>query len=242
VHRILSRPILLLCLSLAACSPGRPDPRGVKPDEVLLQVQASARGEARPDEARFTVGVSAIRPTAREAGAETNRILTRITGALSGLGVRPEQVQTRNISLGRIDYGPERGRYRAENLIEVRLADPARAGEAIAAATEAGGNVLSGPDLRVRDPERAYNAAYAAAYRAARARADAYAQAAGLKVRRVLAIRDGAVSGPPIGYGEAHDAMGAAVQATAPESVAPPVSPGVNVREVRVRADFALGR
>ncbi|HYF23401.1 MAG TPA: SIMPL domain-containing protein [Caulobacteraceae bacterium] len=238
-----SAALLLCLLGLSACGSGEPDPRGVKPDEVLLQVRASARGEARPDEARFTVGVNAVRPTAREAGAETNRILGRISAALAELGVKPEQMQTRNISLARIDYGPERGRYRAENLIEVRLSQPARAGEAIAAATEAGGNVLSGPDLRVRDPEAAYNAAYAAAYRAARARAEAYAGAAGLKVRRVLAIRDGSVHEAPIGYERAYGAsVDAAVQSVAPVNAGPPVSPGLNVREVSVRADFALGR
>ena len=64
-------------------------------------------------------------------------------------------------------------------------------GEAIAAATEAGANLLSGPDLRVSDREKASRSAYAAAYRAARARAEAYAGAAGLKIDRVLAIHDG---------------------------------------------------
>ncbi len=237
---------LLMLVGVAACS-AEPDPRGVKRDEVLLQVQATGRGEARPDEARFAVGFTAVRPTAEEAGAEANRIASRINEALARLGVKPDDLQTRNITLQRIDYGRERGRFRAENLVEVRMSDPAKAGAAIAAATGAGGNVVSGPDLSVRDPERAYNAAYAAAFRAARARADAYAEAAGLEVKRVLVIRDGEISGGiPMGYGygDAHARYGAATaQAVSPESVsAPPVNAGLNVREVRIRADFALGR
>lgn len=236
-------PVIALALSgsLVACAPRAPDPRGVAKDEVLLQVMASARSEARPDEATIGVGVAAVRPTSGEASAEATRVLTRIAERLRALGVTPEAVQTRNISLQRIDYGPERGRYRADNLVEVRLTDPAKAGEAIGAATEAGGNVVYGPNLRVRDPERAYNAAYAQAYKAARARADAYAAAAGLKVRRVLAIQDGEVAGgPPIGgpYAE-QDARGVSVQAAT--AAPPPVNAGVNVRTVQVRADFALG-
>src|SRR3546814_19628744 len=72
------------------------------------------------------------------------------------------------------------------------------AGGAVAATTRAGANGLSGPTLRVSDQEAATKSAYAAAYRAARARAEAYAGAAGLKIDRVLTIRDGGDSGPPM--------------------------------------------
>lgn len=47
-----------------------------------------------------------------------------------------------------------------------------KASEAIVATTEAGANLLSGPNLRVADAEKASLSAYAAAYQAARARAD----------------------------------------------------------------------
>jgi uncharacterized protein YggE len=169
-------------------------------------------------------------------------------GALERLGIKADDVQTRSITLSRIDYGPERGRYTANNLVEVKARDLRKVGEAIAAASEAGGNVVSGPDLRVSNPERADNAAYAEAYKAARARAEAYAAAAGLKVTRVLAIRDGSADGPPIAYGYATADAGAVVteQASAPTAVmarsAAPFQSGVTTREVRVRADFALGR
>jgi uncharacterized protein YggE len=120
-------------------------------------------------------------------------------------------------------------------MVEVRVRNLARVSEAIAATTEAGGNVLSGPNLSLANPEAASRSAYAQAYKAARARAEAYAEAAGLKVARVLAIRDGGETGvfPHVG-----DAMGeaAVAQTVAP----PPFRPGMNTSEVRVRADFAL--
>ena len=237
---------LLSLLLLAACSQRTDDP-GVRRGEVLLQVAATGRTEARPDEARFTVGVSTTAATAGAASSGNAAAMTRVVAALERFGVKGDDVQTRAITLSRIDYGRERGRYTANNLVEVRVRALNRVGEAIAAAAEAGGNVMSGPDLRVSDPERADNAAYAAAYKAARARADAYAEAAGLKVARILAIRDGSAEGPPIGYGYAY-ADGAAVateQASAPSAVvnrAAPFHSGVSTREVRVRADFALAR
>jgi uncharacterized protein YggE len=122
-------------------------------------------------------------------------------------------------------------------MVEVRVRQIGRAGDAIAAATEAGANVLSGPNMSVSDPEAANRSAYAQAYKAARARAEAYAEAAGLKVSRVLAIRDGGESGAvPIYTG---DSM--AAQSAGPRPVsAPPMRPGMNSSEVRVQADFAL--
>jgi len=224
----------LVLVACAACS-RPPDPRGVARDEVLLQVSATGRTDTRPDEARFTAGVQTIAATAGAASTANNAAMTRVTRAVETLGVKPDDVQTRSITLSRIDYGPERGRYRANNLVEVRVRDLDRAGEAIAAATEAGANVLSGPNLGISDPEAASRSAYAAAYRAARARAEAYAGAAGLRVSRVLAIRDGGGGTvPPPYYGrESMDAMATQVSA-------PPVRPGMTASEVRVHADFAL--
>jgi uncharacterized protein YggE len=116
-----------------------------------------------------------------------------------------------------------------------------RVGDAVALVTEAGANVLSGPDLRVSDREAASRSAYAAAYRAARSRADAYAEAAGLKVRRVLAIYDGGESFVPPPYPRP-ESMDAVAQTAAPAAPPPaPFSAGVNTSEVRVRVDFALG-
>ena len=228
--------LLLLAASLAGCAPAAPDPRGVARDEVLLQVSASGRSEARPDEARFTTGVETNGLTGPAASAAYNAAMGRVMAALTALCIAAQDVQTRSITLSRIDYGPERGRYRAGNMAEVRVRDLDKVGAAIAATTEAGGNVVSGPDLRVSSQEAADNSAYAAAFKAARARADAYAAAGGLRVARVLAIRDAAAEGGPIGYG----AVGAAVEAQS--SNAAPFRPGMNGREVRVRVDFALAK
>ena len=228
---------LILCLALPACG-GRPphgDPRGVDRDEVLVQVSASGRTDTRPDEAMFTAGVSTIAPTAAAASAGNNQTINRVVTALRGLGVREQDVQTQSITLGRVEYGPNRGRFEAANRIAVRVRDLGKAGQAIAATTEAGANVLSGPNLRVADPEAAGRGAYAQAYRAARARAAAYAQAAGHRVARVLAIRDaGNDQGPPM------MAMNMEMADMARAAEPPPVMAGENRSEVRIRVDFAL--
>src|SRR3954468_6158895 len=131
---------LLFCAALAACDTPPPDARGLQRDEVLVQISASGRTETRPDEARFIAGVSTVAPTAAAASAGNSEAIGRVVAALRGIGIRPEDIQTRSITLNRLDYGANRGRFEASNQIEVRVRDVNKAGEAIGAATGAGAN------------------------------------------------------------------------------------------------------
>lgn len=238
------RQFILIPLALAAigCERAPPDPRGVGRGETLLTVTASGRADSRPDEARLQLGVQSDAPSPGEASRLNREKMDRVTAALSRLGVKVDDLQTRNLSLNRIDYGPERGRYRAYNTVEVTMHDMAKVGDAVTAVTEAGANVLSGPNLRVSDREAANKSAYAAAYRNARARAEAYAAAAGLRINRVLAIYDGGEV--PQTY--PMDATAQVGRSMIPPVAAPPPPPptpfsaGLNMTEVRVRVDFAL--
>lgn len=225
----------IAALTLAGCSRPAADTRGVDRDETLLQVSATGRAETRPDEARFTAGVSSIAASAAAATEANNATMNKVFAALEGLGVTKDDLQTRALTVSRIDYGRNRGQFEANNMIEVRIRKVDNAGAAVAAATQAGANVVSGPDLRVSDTEAASRSAYAAAYKAARARAEAYAGAAGLKIVRVLAIRDGGDAGRPIPY-----YGGAVAEVRAQNAAPPPVSSGLTTSEVHVGVDFAL--
>jgi len=233
--------LLTLPLLLVACTGGgEADRLRVKPEETLLQVSATGRAETAPNEARFSAGVESIGANAGEASRRNNETINKVLAALDALGVKKEDVQTRQVSLQRITYGANKGRFQANNMISVRMRDVAKAGEAIAATTDAGANVLSGPDLTVGDPETARNGAYASAFKAARSRAEAYAGAAGLKVVRVLTIRDsGQGYNPGMAYG-AEVAMDAAPPPPMEQASAPMIRPGVNTSEVAVQVDFAL--
>ena len=241
--------LLLMAFGVAACERAATDPRGVDRDETLLTVTASGRADTRPDEARLQLGVQSDAETSGEASRLNREKMERVSAALGRLGVKPDDLQTRNLSLSRIDYGRDRGRFRAYNTVEVTIRDMTKVGEAVTVVTEAGANLLSGPDLRVSDREAASRSAYAAAYKAARARAEAYAGAADLRIARVLGIYDGGEYGLP--SPPRYVTMDAAAPTVAPppvEQAAPPPPPGapfsagVNRTEVRVRVDFALER
>lgn len=236
--RILSFALLL---SLAACQSGQPDPRGVDHDETLLTVTATGRADATPDEARIQLGVQSQAASAGEASRLNREKMDEVTAALQRLGVKPSDLQTRNLSLQRIDYGRERGQFRAYNVVEVTMRDMTKVGEAVTAVTEAGANIMSGPDLRFSNRDAANKSAYAAAYRNARSRAEAYAEAAGLNIGRVLGIYDGGEYGVPVPPPYvSRDAVAQVAAPPAPPSA--PFSPGTSTTEVRVRVDFALSK
>ncbi|HYI42612.1 MAG TPA: SIMPL domain-containing protein [Sphingomicrobium sp.] len=226
---------------LVGCQQAAPDPRGVDRDETLLTVTATGRADNRPDEARLQLGVQSVAPTSDEASRLNREKMQKVAQALTALGVKEEQLQTRNLSLQRIEYGPRRGSFSAENIVEVTIRDVAKVGDAVTAVTRAGANVMSGPDLRVSDREAANRSAYAQAYRAARSRAEAYAEAADLRIDRVLGIYDGGEHGSPTPYPPPPPPV-VRTQTEAAGANAAPFSPGISTTEVRVRVDFALER
>ncbi len=238
-------------LALAACS-GQPDEaRGVDRDETLLSVSASGQAESRPDRAQFQAGIETWAPGAKAASEANAKKIAEIVEALRKLGVEDKDIQTRAVSVQRINWGDRKGQFQAANVVEVTLRDPAKAADAVAAVTEAGANIVAGPNLSMTDPEATANLAYADAYKAARKRAEAYAAAAGMEVSRVLYIRDaGGRQGDTWlqGAAVANDAVMESVQSAAPPVMAPPppeqggagMMVGTTRSDVYIQVDFAL--
>ena len=235
---------------LAACAEKDEDVRGVTHDETLLSVSASGEAETRPDQAQFEAGIQTWAGTARGASDAANTRIAKVVAALKALGIEEKDIQTRNVGVGRIEWGDRKGQYQASNTVTVTVRDVARAGPAVTAVTEAGANVMSGPNLRMSDPEAAANSAYAAAYKAARKRAQAYADAAGMEISRVLYIRDAGGSqgnryfqaAVPMAPPPPPPASPASMNYSRPESMdqTGAVMTGQTTSSVTVQVDFAL--
>lgn len=235
-------------LLLTACGDTVYDPRGVEHDETLLSVSAIGEAETRPDQARFQAGVNNWAATARAASDATAADINEIVAALKARGISEPDIQTRAIGVQRIDYGDRRGQFQASNVVSVTVRDVNRVGDVVSAVTDAGANIVSGPDFRQSDPEAAANSAYANAYRAARKRAEAYAEAADMRIGRVLTIRDAGgaqgsrylpgavpVAPPPV---VAPQMQGDAMRPVAEEGGR--VLAGQTTSSVAVQVDFAL--
>ena len=221
---------------LSACNGGdQHNPRGVDHDETLLSVSATGRSETRPDMATFSAGIETFGATGPAASAANEERMNKLVAALEANGVAEKDIQTQLVSISRIDYGAKRGQYQAANQVSVRVRKVDQASASIGAATGAGANILSGPTLSQSDPEKGKLSAYGNAYKAAKARAEAYAEAAGMRVARVLTIRDGgAIGGPQPYYGDAMESSPVV------RTSAPPIRVGTDINEVAVTVDFAL--
>ena len=242
--------LLAAPLALSACSDRADEARGVDHGETLLSVSASGQAESTPDRAQFEAGIQTWARSARDASKANGEKIAEIVAALKALGIAEKDIQTRAVSVQRIDWGDRKGQFQAGNVVSVTMRDPKRVGDAVTAVTEAGANIVSGPNLSMTDPEATANLAYADAYKAARKRAEAYAAAAGMEVSRVLYIRDaGGQQGDTWLRGA--DAMAIqAEQAAPPPPVAPPppimrtANPGMMVGTTRssvyIQVDFAL--
>ena len=241
---------------LSACKPVTDDARGVEHDETLLSVAASGQAESTPDRAEFQAGIETWAGSAKAASAANAEKIREIVTALRELGIDDDDIQTRAVSVQRIDYGDRRGQFQAGNVVNVTLDQAERASEAVAAVTEAGANIVSGPNLSMTDPEATANLAYAEAFKAARRRAEAYAEAAGMEISRVLYIRDaGGTQGSTwlraadqmaVNVEEAAQARPVSRTEAAPVAPPPPPPPppgvmtGTTTSNVNIQVDFAL--
>lgn len=242
-------------LALSACERVDDEVRGVARDETLLSVSASGHAESRPDKAEFQAGIETWAGSARQASAANAEKIAKIVAALKGSGVAETDIQTRAVNVQRIDWGDRKGQFQASNVVNVTLRDVGKVDGAVAAVTEAGANIVSGPNLSMTDPEATANLAYADAYKSARRRAEAYARAADMEVSRVLYIRD---AGGQQGQTWLRAADATAIEAAAaapPPPVAPPppiattprpeqgpprVMIGTTSSDVFIQVDFAL--
>lgn len=226
---------------LAGCGNHQPDLRGVERDETLLSVSATGQADTKPDEAQFQAGINSWSNSAKDAAAANGKKIEEIVAAVRSLGIPEKDIQTRAVNVQRLDWGDRKGQYQATNVLNVTVRDVAKTGAAVSAATSAGANIVSGPDLRMADPEKAATVAYTDAYKAARNRAEAYAEAAGMTISRVLTIRDsGGMQGNRYLPGATPVAPPPVMMEQAATGNAAGVMAGQTKSAVSIQVDFAL--
>ncbi len=227
------KAMVTAALALGACAPPPPNPHGLERGEAMITVGGVGKVVAKSDEARLSVGVTSVGANAAEASAANATRMTAVIAALKAQGIADADIKTSDLSVEHQDWGPHKGKFEATNNVQVVVRDVSKAGPAVKAATNAGANVVSGPDMHLADPDAANRNAAALAFKSARARADAYAAAAGMKVVRVLAIHDGAAA-------QASPEMTTVDAAEYNVAPPPPVMAGTETSEAVVSVDFAL--
>ncbi len=168
-----------------------------------LDVVAQGTVKRVPDVAIISAGVITTARDAKSAMASNATAMARVLGALRSAGVAERDMATAQIGLSPQyryveNQPPVVTGYQANNSVTVRFRDIAKSGAILDALVGAGANQINGPTLTIDKPEAAQDEARADAIKTARARAELYARAAGLTVKRIVAISEtSTMSGPP---------------------------------------------
>jgi uncharacterized protein YggE len=202
----------------------------------------TGEGEASvaPDMALLSLTVMREAATAREALDANNAAMTDVTEAIKQFGIADRDLQTAGLQImPRYDYtnkpdGTQEAKlvaYQVTNTLSVRVRDLVKTGEildkAVSLGVNEGGNITFAND----DPSAVITEARKKAVAEATAKANTLAEAAGVKLGRVVEISDQAYSAQPMPIeAKAFDRVAAAV----------PIQAGENSYRVQVNMIFEL--
>ncbi|KAB0679756.1 SIMPL domain-containing protein [Aureimonas leprariae] len=205
--------VVLPAAALAQSAPPSPPP---PPREIV--VSGSGEASAAPDLATASFQVVRNAKTAREALTENNKAMTAVIAGLKELGIEGRDLQTSGFGIspqyrydndndGRQDP-PELVGYEARNGVSVRIRDMGKIGEILDRAISLGVN--SGGDIgfTIDDLAKLRIEAKRKAVQDATETATALAEAAGVKLGRVIRLEASeGFSPPPVPMPMARKAM-----------------------------------
>ena len=221
-----------LALVLMAPAASAQTPAAAEPPVVVTMGEGSIK--RAPDRAWVTIAAESRAKTPAEVQKINADAMSAVMQKLKGLGLPAEAIRTAAYELRpEFDYANNRQTLRgyvARNAIEVRVDDLPKLGEVLDVAVAAGATSVSGIRFDLKDRANAEQMALQRAIADARAQADTAAQAAGMKVDRIVRLevhRDAAMPPPrPM----------AAMRAEMAMSAEPPMAPG----ELEIKATVTL--
>lgn len=208
-------------------------------DATLLNVSADAEARRVPDVATLSAGVVTQATDGNAAMRQNAEQMNKVIAAIKRAGIAERDVQTSGINLSpQYQYkegeAPKITGYQASNTVSLKVRDISRLGSVLDTLAAQGANQINGPSFEIDQPEPVYDEARLAALKKAQARAETYAKALGLKVRRIVSISEGRGGGVrPVMM------MSARAQSAAMDT---PVAPGETTLSVNLDVTFELAR
>jgi uncharacterized protein YggE len=209
-------------------------------DGTLLSVSAEAESRRVPDVATMSAGVVTQSADANSAMRANATQMDKVMAAIKAAGVAERDIQTSGVNLNpQYKYvenqNPTITGYQASNTVNLKIRDLGKLGKVLDSLVASGANQINGPTFEVDQPEPAYDEARRAALEKAQARAQMYAKALGMQVRRIVSISEGGGFHPPVPM-----PMMAMSRAKAEADTA--ISPGETTLGANLDVVFELGR
>ncbi len=215
-------------------------PVAMMPAPTTITLTATGTSSATPDMATISFGVLTQDKTASGAMKANNVRMNQVMAALKAAGIDDKDVQTSNLNLSpQYDYSnnqsPRLTGYQVQDQVSVRVNDLARTGPVIDAVIAAGVNQVDSIDFDLKNDGAATDTARTQAVATLMQRAQLYATAFGLKVKRVVTISEG---GPAV---QPPRPMMFAKAVAGYNDTSTPVASGQMQLSVDVTATFELG-
>jgi uncharacterized protein len=182
---------------MLACSLAAPVAAQEKAPPTITVVGAGIVA-ARPDLATVSVGVIIQARNAQDALAQNSKLTAELIAAARQAGIAQRDLETQRISLQPQYAQPPQGSrearrisgYEARNTLQVRVRDLDKLGALLDQLATSGANQIGGIALSVAEPRSFLDQARAAAVKDALRKAELFAEAAGLRVVRLLALEE----------------------------------------------------
>lgn len=188
------RAFQILALSTALAMPMAVPALADGAGQITIIGEASIA--ATPDMATISLGVTTEGMTAAEAMAANSKALSAVIERLKAAGIAENDLQTSNLSLSPNWVGYDSGQtptisnYMAMNMLNVRVRDLDALGSVLDASIADGANTLNGITFELSAPRPVQDEARKAAVADAAAKAGLYAEAAGVKLGKVVSISE----------------------------------------------------
>jgi uncharacterized protein YggE len=232
-----------LASTLAVMMIAAPSALSVEPSILPPSITVSGLGRTttRPDMAEISIGVASQAPTAAAALTANNAAMANLMATLKTQGVEERDILTSNFSVNpeyRSDEGvpnraPKIVSYRVDNSVQVKVRKVDSLGPLLDAVVRSGANNINGISFTVAQPDPILDRARANAITDAKRKAELYANAAAVKLGRVLYISETGGVVPPVPKMYAMEAMRA-------QDSSVPVAAGEQTMESSVTVIYAI--
>jgi hypothetical protein len=193
--------LLILSIFLVSCQTTPKNPE-------TITVAGHAEMTVAPDRAKVYTGISILRPTAAEAQAEANKVITAIVVGLKNKGIAESDIETENLNLNEekewnqnesqmISVG-----WRATQTLKIQTTDLRKVGDIVDVAVQNGANQINSIEftLSTAQDDASKQAVLAQATQIAKKKGQTMADTLGVKLDKIVSASESNYAITPYRY------------------------------------------
>jgi uncharacterized protein len=244
MRKVLAIAALAAFTSAALAAPPPPPPGHHGPKPATLRMGGEGDVSVAPTLARISGGVVSSAETAADALAANNKAMTGVVDAFKKQGIEPKDISTSNFSVEpQYVYEDENNRrtrppkivgYEVRNTVNVTIRDLKKLGSVLDVTVSSGANNIGNISFDVENASKLQDDARRKAFEDAHRKAQLYADAAKLKLGRVMSITENTSGAVPMRPRMMMEAM----KAAAPQST--PIEQGELNLNTQVEVEWEL--